>query len=637
MPIVAAPLAVAVIAAAGVATSGGAAAADDLELTTIEGTLANGNPYTAVLPSRWNGTLLLDLDFNTSQSRYQALYERGFAGAGVERAGGAGDAPAFAADLLDVLDVFTEEFGAPEYVLSNGRSRGGVTAAVLMETYPDQIDGAVAQCTVPGYIPSYNSKLDAAFAAQQLLGAQQLAIVDIPTDDAQYGTLVGDWADALQAAQGTPEGKARISLAHVLGQLPVRSSATQPVPDPDDSAELQQAMFETLAGQFQTRLGIRRDYEQAAGGVFNWNDGVDYVDVFHRMVRPELRAVVQDMYSQAGLDLEVELRTLDAAPRIVADPAAVAEVDRRGGHTADPDRPILFNQALGDATTQLATISSYVAEATRNGKQDLVRTTVVDTAGHCAFSTETYVSAVEVVDERVRTGVWPDTSAEAMNERVRAIDEAASRDYIEYEIETFARPFFRGDVYTPMPDTTRPTATLTSPTVAGPFQTLSLRVDATDDRGLGRIVANIYRDGVLVKSTQTAVGGAPSASHLASVALPDGSYTVKYNAQDLAGNTARTGTFAFAIDTTAPTATVKDGDGFTAATGSTYDQVSFKLFDAGKVDKVVVNGVEKNLTDNTWSDVNFLRPGTFGAIQGESSLVVYDVAGNASTVHFVLN
>ncbi|GAA1917429.1 hypothetical protein GCM10009775_07310 [Microbacterium aoyamense] len=622
----------------GVATSlvGVAApAAAELELTTIEGLLPNGTPYTAVLPNDWNGTLLLDLDFNTSQERYQALYERGFAGAGVERSG-AGDAPAISADLLTVRDIFAAEFGEPEYVLSNGRSRGGVTAAVLMETYPDEIDGAIAQCTVPGYIPSYNSKLDAAFAAQQLLGAQDLAIVDIPTDAAAYSALVSAWTGVLQTAQATPEGKARIALAHSLGQLPVRSSSTQPVPDPADSDAVQAAMFQTLTGQFSSRLGVRREYEQAAGGVFNWNDGVDYAAVFS-LVRPEFQQVVRDMYDRAGLDLDAELRALNAAPRIVADPAAVAEVDRRGGHTADPDRPILFNQALGDATTQLVTISSYVEEAERNGKADLVRTTVVDTAGHCAFSTETYVSAVEVVDERVRTGVWPDTSAAAMNERVRVIDETASRDYIEYEIETFARPFFRGDVYTPTPDTTRPVATLVSPATAGPFASLSVQVDATDDRGLQRIVANIYRDGVLVKSTQTAVGGAVAGSHSATVTLPDGSYTVKYNAQDLAGNIAKTGTFAFTVDATAPTATVKDGAEFTVPTGSTYDRVSFKLFDAGRIDRVVLNGVTKDLSDNAWSDVNFVAPGVFGAVRGSNELVVHDVAGNTRTVTFVLN
>lgn len=187
------------------------------------------------------------------------------------------------------------------------------------------------------------------------------------------------------------------------------------------------------------------------------------------------------------------------------------------------------------------------------------------------------------------------------------------------------------------PDTVKPVATLVAPTTAGPFPQVELRVDATDDRGLQRVVANIYRDGKLVKSTQTAANGATSATHTASVALPDGAYSVKYNASDLAGNVAKTGTFAFTVDATKPTATVKDGSAYTVKTGATYDLVSFKLHDAGKIDRVELNGKVKDLTDNAWSDVNFVRPGVFGAVQGQNTLIVFDVAGNAREYTFTLN
>lgn len=91
------------------------------------------------------------------------------------------------------------------------------------------------------------------------------------------------------------------------------------------------------------------------------------------------------------------------------------------------------------------------------------------------------------------------------------------------------------------------------------------------------------------------------------------------------------------VDTTKPTATVKDGASFTVGSAGTYDLVSFKLFDAGKVSRVVLNGVVKDLVDNTWSDINGVKPGVFGAIRGENTLVVHDVAGNTATVTFTLN
>nr|WP_236778900.1 discoidin domain-containing protein [Agromyces seonyuensis] len=189
----------------------------------------------------------------------------------------------------------------------------------------------------------------------------------------------------------------------------------------------------------------------------------------------------------------------------------------------------------------------------------------------------------------------------------------------------------------PTADGTRPEATLVSPTTAGPFRGLQVQVDAADEVGLRRIVANVYRGSTLVKSTQTALHGARSGSHSATVDLPSGDYTVKYNAEDLSGNISKTGTFAFTVDATAPTATVKEGASFTAGTAAGYDKVSFKLFDAQKIDKVSINGVVKDLTNDAWSDVNFIAPGVFGAVRGENTLVVFDVAGNSTTVRFTLN
>lgn len=87
----------------------------------------------------------------------------------------------------------------------------------------------------------------------------------------------------------------------------------------------------------------------------------------------------------------------------------------------------------------------------------------------------------------------------------------------------------------------------------------------------------------------------------------------------------------------APKATIKDGAAYTIKTGESYDMISFKLYSAQKIDKVVLNGKTKDLTDNQWSDINFVTPPTFGAVKGANTLVVYDVEGNSKTYTFVLN
>ncbi|GIL36692.1 PQQ-dependent sugar dehydrogenase [Phycicoccus sp. DTK01] len=91
-------------------------------------------------------------------------------------------------------------------------------------------------------------------------------------------------------------------------------------------------------------------------------------------------------------------------------------------------------------------------------------------------------------------------------------------------------------------------------------------------------------------------------------------------------------------DSTPPSVTVKDGEGFTVGRDGTYSKVSFKLHDTdGTVDRLTLNGVAKDLSDNAWSDLNGVVPGRFGAVEGANTLVVYDTAGNATTVQFTLD
>jgi len=188
----------------------------------------------------------------------------------------------------------------------------------------------------------------------------------------------------------------------------------------------------------------------------------------------------------------------------------------------------------------------------------------------------------------------------------------------------------------PEKDTTRPETTLVSPRTAGPFNTLSIQVDAVDDVGLERIVANVYRGEKLVRSTQTAAAGATTASHSASVDLPDGTYSIRYNSQDTSGNVSQTHEFVVSVDGTAPTVTLRTDERFTTGGPQSYSMVSYKLYDAQRVDRVALNGTKRNLSDNNWSDINFIRPGRYGATVGENTLVVYDDAGSSTTVTFTL-
>ena len=96
--------------------------------------------------------------------------------------------------------------------------------------------------------------------------------------------------------------------------------------------------------------------------------------------------------------------------------------------------------------------------------------------------------------------------------------------------------------------------------------------------------------------------------------------------EDKAGNVSNQ--FTIKVDRTAPVIAVKD-----TSVGSTfykvYSNVSFKLSDNRSIDYLELNGVLKDVTDSKWGDLNNVKPGSYGAVEGTNTLVLYDIYGNS--------
>lgn len=207
----------------------------------------------------------------------------------------------------------------------------------------------------------------------------------------------------------------------------------------------------------------------------------------------------------------------------------------------------------------------------------------------------------------------------------------------------------QADVYaydpTP-PDTTKPVVTLTSPTANVFAAGTSLVFNASDNESLNKIVANVYKTGVagVFKPGQVTIGGASTGSLTVDTAgFANGTYSVKFNATDLAGNLSTTTTFNFTIDNSKPTISVKGaawGNNYGPAstgTGNVFKEVNFKLYDNDKVKTAFVNDYNKTLTAAQWTDVNNVQVGAVGGKYGNNTLRVLDQAGNESTYDFVLD
>jgi hypothetical protein len=116
-------------------------------------------------------------------------------------------------------------------------------------------------------------------------------------------------------------GQARLVLSAALADRPGWFTPLSLEPASTDFAgqEANQYLCDTQV-DFPFALELRADLEARAGGNPSWNTGVNYVrDLARSAGATEVRA----LYHLAGLDLGADLKTLDNATRIKADPAAV--------------------------------------------------------------------------------------------------------------------------------------------------------------------------------------------------------------------------------------------------------------------------------------------------------------------------
>ena len=405
------------------------------------GTLPRGTTYEIRMPTPWNGVLISDLDFAQTPDapRYQYLLKAGYAVSGTARRADRPtqyDPAREIDDLVNVMDRVEQRYGKPRRILQYGHSGGGHVALAMSETRPDRIDGAIVGCAhTPVWL--MNSELDAWFTLKTLI-APELAIIDLPAD---HSAITAAWKQALEKAQQTPLGRARIALATSLGQLAAWVGPGSREPDARDVNALQSSMFEsTMIGATQPTGQSRRMFEQGGRGQPSWNTGVVYSTLFDSRTDPDLRNAVRQLYTQAGARLEDDLRQLDVAPRIAADPKAVKHWSAPGRTVVgEPKVPVLRIHTNGDKAVPVSLVQGYDALVAARGYGAHYRTAFVNAAGHCTFSAAESAAAVESVMRRIDSGQWSDTSPAALNTLARTLDPGSEARYYSYRQFPYAR------------------------------------------------------------------------------------------------------------------------------------------------------------------------------------------------------
>jgi pimeloyl-ACP methyl ester carboxylesterase len=418
----------------------------------IEGRLASGAAYVMDLPADWNGTVLLfSHGYNEAGAPNPAqnapddatktiLLDQGYALVGSSYASTGWAVTDAVPDQLATLSTFTDRFGTARRTIAWGRSYGGLVTTALAERHPDRIDGSLSMCgLVQGGVANWNNTLDPAFALKTLLApGSGIPLTGLP-DQAAATTAANALSDVVDSAQSTPTGRARIALAAALHNIPVWNQPTQPRPAATDWDGQQANQYQAVKGLLKVAAFTRRqEAESRAGGNMSWNTGVDYAAL---LGRSSVRKEVTELYKAAGLDLRADLAALNRAPRISADPAAVAWMSRTSSFTGRLTKPQFDIHTIGDALVPVQTESALRRAVTAAGSTALLRQAYVDNAGHCTFSPAEQLAALHTLEDRVTTGRWHATDPESLNTEAAAADPTTPTRYVPYRPTPYPRPY----------------------------------------------------------------------------------------------------------------------------------------------------------------------------------------------------
>ena len=423
---------------------------------TISGTLDNA-PYLIDVPANWNGTLVLYSHGyvapgqpNPAADAGDPLTKQWLLSQGYALAGSAYSQTGWAVqqafqDQMDLVNFFDQTIGQPTRTIAWGHSLGGIITAGLVQLFPNRFDAALPMCgVVSGGVATWNVALDSAFAFATLLGnGTPLQVVHITNPKANLGLA----ESILSGAQGTAQGRARFALAAALGDTPGWFSPTAPEPAPDDFAaqEANQFLWDQQV-DFPFVFALRAELEFRAGGNPSWNAGVDYRTEFeHSANAGEVRA----LYQQAGLDLTTDLNTLQNAPRIAADPNAVAYLNNYITFNGNLAMPVLTMHTTGDGLVINQDEAAYASVVRSQGNNAMLRETFVHRAGHCAFTPAETITAFQSLISRLDTGQWGPLNVDDLNAAAASLGSTfnpLSPSFVQFQPTLYPRPFFAQDV-----------------------------------------------------------------------------------------------------------------------------------------------------------------------------------------------
>ncbi|MEU9019416.1 hypothetical protein [Actinomadura sp. NPDC048394] len=406
-----------------------AASTPSTATAAYSGKLADGAAWTAEVPARWNGTLLLfSHGFGPlvaqdapSPGARTALLAEGYAlaGSSYDPNGSMWALKSAERDQFATIDAFRGAAGRPRHVISVGQSMGGLINAQIARDGAGRVDGALGLCgLVAGGVDLDNYQLDAEYAIAALLGPGSGTRLVGFSDAGESAALGATLTDAVTKAQSTPQGRARIALASAYLNLADWAPNQQPPARNDYAGQEKQQYAWFAQGLLPFLTTARYQVELSAGGNTSWNKGVDYAALLRRSSHA---AQVRALYRTAGLNLDADLTRLTKGADVTADPAAVRSLRRTSTAGQGLAVPLLDVHTTSDQLVPVEQENAFAGRVRAAGRSALLRQAYVARQSHCNFTTAETVAAVHAVQQRVTTGRWSGTGAAQLQRSALAL------------------------------------------------------------------------------------------------------------------------------------------------------------------------------------------------------------------------
>ena len=455
------------------------------------GTDFRGSKYEIRMPAKFNGTMMLyshgirynvDLppipvvapkgsvrnyapEIAPTEEVGELLLAQGFAlaGAGVQVQGWNATEQVYAA--LEVNNIARNKYASINKVVAWGNSLGALTSQSMAEQYPGLFDAVGAMCLADSALAEITMAGDFLWGVKTFFDPSIKAVgysagtagyMEMLGDIGKVLTVIGAIQAAITANPLAPTWPATSTVPDALKALPVRSAIL--MIGLMSGVSTQSSTFDASsgpAGALETGFGLlvspalavlengfsaavlaviaNYDLEQRAGGIIFDNSNTDYVARLGSDADTYAAALSGASKGIAGMGAYLN-KLNPAAPRVKADPAAVAKIQEIYGLKGAITAPTITITATADQITPPGAtqylIDQYTS-AVSDGKATkgmlvniwnkpadeytkfaatgapITPTVATNGTGHCNFTTSQYMTVAKLLGAAAKSGKAP--------------------------------------------------------------------------------------------------------------------------------------------------------------------------------------------------------------------------------------